>query len=271
MLHDEAVVRGSVAPSNFADAQLGRRDKLVLLTALAAVVGLAWAYLILIIAPMHMAQAEHAGMGMAVTWTATHFLLTLMMWIVMMVAMMFPSATPMVLTYATVASRIAPSQGQRMAVSLFATGYLLVWSAFSLGLTLLQLGFEQAALLSPEMVTSSPYLGGGLLIVAGLYQWSPAKDFCLKHCRAPLTFIAYKWRPGFNGALRMGIQHGAFCLGCCWALMLLLFVGGVMNLIWVALISIFVILEKLMGAGTRAGRWLSGVGLIAAGAFVLAA
>ena len=261
---------GTLAFSSLSDAQLSRRDKLVLLGTLAAVIGLAWAYLVLSMTHMNTASAHHAAMGMAVPWTATHVALTLLMWIVMMVAMMLPSATPMMLTYATVASRIAPSQHQRLSVSLFATGYIIVWSGFSLGATLLQWSLERAALLSPEIVASSTLLGGTLLITAGVYQWSPAKEFCLKQCRSPLSFIASNWRPGHDGALRMGIQHGAFCLGCCWALMLLLFVGGVMNLLWVAFISIFVLLEKLMGAGTRAGRWISGGGLITAGAFAVA-
>jgi predicted metal-binding membrane protein len=153
----------------------------------------------------------------------------------------------------------------------FTAGYLLVWFGFSLGATLLQWVLERVALLSPMMVASGPLVGGALLITAGLYQWSPTKEFCLKNCQSPLTFIASNWRSGQDGALRMGLWHGAYCVGCCWALMLLLFVGGVMNLLWVATIAMGVLLEKLIGAGTRVGRWVSGGGLVGAGALLIAA
>lgn len=255
-----------------AEALLPRRDRLLIWAALVAVVSLGWGYLVLSAAHMDMEVAAHAAMGMmAVPWTPGHFVLTFLMWAVMMVAMMLPSTAPAVLTYGAVVGRVAPAQKPLVSTALFALAYILVWAGFSLTATLLQWGLEQAALLSPVMATSSGILGGSLLILAGLYQWAPLKDFCLKHCQTPLSFIAAHWRPGAAGALAMGLRHGVYCVGCCWALMLLLFVGGVMNLLWVAAISVFVLMEKLIGSGTRAGRWLSGGALVAAGVFVLGA
>ncbi len=219
----------TLALSSLSGAVLRRRDKFVLLAALAAVVGLAWGYLVLNAAHMDMEATAHAAMGMSAhPWTGAYFSLTLLMWVVMMVAMMLPSAAPMVLTYAAVVHRLAPKQNRTASVMVFTAGYLLVWFGFSLGATLLQWGLERVALLSPTMVASTPLLGGALLIAAGLYQRSPVKEFCLKNCQSPLTFIAANWRRGQDGALRMGLWHGAYCVGCCWALMLLLFVGGVM-------------------------------------------
>jgi predicted metal-binding membrane protein len=152
----------------------------------------------------------------------------------------------------------------------FVVGYLAVWTLFSLAATGAQWALDRAALLSPMLVASSPWLGALLLAAAGLYQLTPAKDVCLRHCRAPAHFIAAHWRPGVAGALRMGAIHGAFCLGCCWALMGLLFFGGVMNLLWIAAITLFVLGEKLLPAGPRTARWtgaamILGAGLVAAG------
>jgi predicted metal-binding membrane protein len=261
----EALALGSVS-----GALLARRDKLALLAAILAVAGVAWSYLVLSAAHMSMDTAAHAAMGMSsVPWNARTAVLTFIMWAVMMVAMMLPSAAPMVLTYAAVVGRVAPEQGKQSSVAVFAAAYLLVWFGFSVGTTLLQAGLDGAALLSPTTMVLGPLLGGGLLIIAGLYQLSPLKEFCLRNCQSPLTFIASNWRPGLKGALNIGLRHGAFCVGCCWALMLLLFVGGVMNLLWVAAIAIFVLFEKLIGPGRRMGSWLSGGALIAAGTALL--
>jgi predicted metal-binding membrane protein len=258
----EALAVGSVS-----GALLARREKIALLAAILAVAGVAWSYLVLSAAHPSMDGAAHAAMGMSsVPWTANTAVLTFMMWAVMMVAMMLPSAAPMVLTYAAVVGRVAPEQGKRSSVAVFAAAYLLVWLGFSLGATLLQWSLERAAVLSSTTMALGPLLGGGLLLVAGLYQLSPLKEFCLRNCQSPLTFIASNWRPDLEGALRMGFRHGAYCVGCCWALMLLLFVGGVMNLLWVAAISVFVLLEKLIGPGTRIARWVSGGALVSAGA-----
>jgi predicted metal-binding membrane protein len=150
----------------------------------------------------------------------------------------------------------------------FAAGYILAWCGFSVGATLLQWGLAEAALLSPMMVSASPWLGGAILIVAGVYQWTPLKYACLRQCRSPLAFLMEHWQPGMPGALRLGLRHGLYCVGCCWALMLLLFVGGVMSLLWIGAITAFVLMEKLAPYRAQGGR-LSGLALVLAGAWVL--
>ena len=151
---------------------------------------------------------------------------------------------------------------------MFAAGYLAVWTAFSLLAALLQAGLEQARLLTPMLVSATPLLTGALLMLAGTYQFLPIKEACLQKCRAPLPFFMFNWRPGALGAFRMGAEHGAFCVGCCWALMLLLFVAGVMNLLWVAALAALVLAEKLLPHGGILAR-VAGASLIAAGATML--
>lgn len=201
-------------------------------------------------------------------WSALDFALMFAMWAVMMVAMMLPSAAPAILVFAAFTRR-QREQGHVMApAGAFIAGYLIAWTVFSLGATLVQWRLEALALVSPMMIATSPVLAGGLLIAAGLYQWTPLKRACLSRCRSPLDFVARHFRPGVGGALLMGVEHGILCVGCCWVLMGLLFFAGVMNLIWVALISIFVLLEKVAPFGPRGGR-LTGIPLIAAGLLVM--
>ena len=212
---------------------------------------------------------DHGGMLMIHPWTAADFVLMFLMWAVMMVGMMVPTAIPMTLIYAAVARK---AEAQRTPVApafVFVGGYVAMWAIFSAGATLAQWGLDQAALLSPMLVTTSPALGSGLLIAAGIYQLTPAKNACLEHCRTPVHFISQHWRKGAAGAFRMGLEHGAFCLGCCWALMLLLFFGGVMNLLWIAGITLFVLLEKVIPHGVGGGK-LAGAAMIVAGIVVLA-
>lgn len=243
--------------------KLPRRDSIAIVGGLAGVTLLSWIYLLLELARMDGAMAGGAMMQLR-PWAPVDFALMFAMWAVMMVGMMVPSATPMVLVYAAVA-RKASSQGELLAPTVvFVAGYVVMWTLFSAGATLLQWGLERAALLSPTMVSTSPLLGGALLVAAGLYQMTPMKDACLKHCRSPVYFISDNWRPGVGGAFRMGWLHGAYCLGCCWLLMGILFFGGVMNLLWIAAITIFVLLEKLLPAG-RAGGRIAGGALMALG------
>ncbi len=243
-----------------------KRDRAVVLAGLAGVSLLAWTYLVVTAAEMD----AMAALGVAVQvgpWTGFDFLLMFLMWAVMMVAMMVPSAAPMILLFAAI-RRKQRERGHPFApVSAFVAGYVAVWSVFSLAATLLQWGLDQAALLS-VMFGTSPILGGALLVMAGLYQWSPFKRACLRHCRSPVHFIVHRRRAGSGGAFVMGLEHGAFCVGCCWFLMGLLFVGGVMNLLWVAAIAVFVLLEKVLPFGVRAGR-VTGALLVLAGLFVL--
>jgi predicted metal-binding membrane protein len=230
----------------------------VVLTGLTGIVGLAWVYL-------YLSAIEMDTMMALKPWSGLDFTLMFLMWATMMAAMMVPSVTPVVLLYAAVLRKIAPQQPYGVSVSAFFLGYVIVWSIFSLGATTLQWLLEQLALLSPMMTSSTFVFGGLLLMAAGVYQWTPAKDACLQHCRTPLEFIARSWRVGPGGALQMGTVHGFYCIGCCWALMGLLFVGGVMNLLWVAVIAVFVLLEKVAAMGTVFGRQLSGLGLVITG------
>ena len=184
-----------------------------------------------------------------------------------MAGMMLPSAAPMILLYGQVNRRRATST-QYSPVAAFTLGYLVVWNGFSLLATGLQWYLEQQALLSPMMVSNSHLLSGALLIAAGAYQITPLKQACLRQCRSPLQFIQHYWRNGTLGAFSMGLHHGLFCLGCCWSLMLLLFVAGVMNLLWIALLSIFVLTEKLF-YHRLIHHWLSPLAMITAGAWLL--
>ncbi|MFQ5443833.1 MAG: DUF2182 domain-containing protein [Nitrospinales bacterium] len=187
-------------------------------------------------------------------WDAQYFLMMFLMWAVMMVGMMLPSVTPTVLIYAAVARKSAKEGHPAAPTGAFISGYIAMWILFSLFAALAQWGLDEAALLSPMMVSKSAGLGAGLLIAAGIYQWLPIKDQCLHQCRSPVEFISTHWRNGVMGAFRMGVSHGAFCLGCCWVLMALLFVGGVMNLLWIAAITLFVLLEKVLPLGDTGGR-----------------
>jgi len=224
-------------------------------------------------APMSM-----AGMLMSpVTWTPDHALVLFSMWWLMMIAMMLPSAAPMVLLHAAVtrtglarsddSGPNAPSHRLRSATLAFIAGYLVMWGAFSLVAVVAQWALVRGELLSAMMMPTSRFLGAGLLIAAGLWQLTPLKTVCLRHCRSPISFLSTHWRPGVGGAFRMGIKHGVFCLGCCWFLMALLFYGGVMNLIWIIGLALFVFAEKILPAGVAFGR-ATGLLLIAWGAWL---
>ena len=217
----------------------------------------------------HDRMMAEMGMSMDMPWRTADVLLAFAMWAVMMAGMMTPSAAPVVLLVAGM-NRRRGAQRVPGVVFAFGAGYLLIWVAFSAAAALSQWALHQAALLSPAMTTSSARLGAAILIAAGIYQLTPFKGTCLTHCRSPLGFLMSHWRDGTAGALRMGIAHGSYCLGCCWALMGVLFVVGVMNLLWVAAIAIFVLMEKVGPAGTLVAR-VAGVAMIAAGTYVLAA
>jgi len=259
-----------VTGSTPAPGPLPRRDRTAILFALTGVTAVAWAYLIVRAAEMEaMATAGPIAATPMRPWTGLDFALMFAMWAIMMVGMMVPTAAPMTLLYAAVARKAARQSTPPAPVAVFVAGYVAMWTLFSLGATLAQWALERAALLSPMMVSTSPRLGAGLLIAAGLYQLTPAKAACLEHCRSPAHFIAGHWRPGPSGAFRLGLEHGAYCLGCCWALMALLFVGGVMNLLWIAGLAVFVLLEKIVPLGARGGR-IAGGALILAGLLLLA-
>jgi len=244
---------------------LAKRDLILLLGALGGLVVLSWWYLI----GMSRGMGGMDGtMGIA-PWSSIDFLLMFAMWAVMMVAMMVPTALRSVLIFARIGAR-ATTRGRTLVPAYwFAAGYVLIWTFFSVVATLSQWGLDQAALLSPMLVSTSPFLGAILLISAGAWQFSPVKDTCLRHCRSPAMYIATHFRPGIPAAVQLGIRHGTYCLGCCWLLMGLLFVGGVMNLLWIAAITAFVLVEKLLPATLRASQ-LSGWAMIVAGVGYLA-
>jgi len=200
----------------------------------------------------------------ASSWTVANVLAIWSMWAVMMAAMMLPSAMPMVVTF----GRLCSHSGERMRSGAFVAAYLLIWSGFSVGATALQWTLQATALVNPMAVSTSAALTAVLLLLAGAYQFSPLKRVCLARCRTPMGFLIGEWRGGVPGALVMGLRHGLFCVGCCWALMALLFVGGVMNLAWIAALSIAAAIEKLAPRGATVASVL-GFALIIAGAFRL--
>ena len=243
-------------------------DKALVIAGLAGVVACAWAYLVPTSLDMYGRMDGAAAWMMEATWDARYLLLICLMWAVMMVAMMLPSALPTILIFRRAVRTDPQVRSPALRTFAFTAGYIVAWFGFSVGATVLQWGLAEAALLSPMMMSASPWLGGAILIVAGVYQWTPLKYACLRHCRSPLAFLVEHWQPGMPGALRLGLRHGLYCVGCCWALMLLLFVGGVMSLLWIGAITAFVLVEKLAPYGVRGGR-LSGLALMLAGAWVL--
>jgi predicted metal-binding membrane protein len=192
------------------------------------------------------------------------------MWTVMMVGMMAPSAAPMILMYARV-GRQGRTEGKPLAATgWFAAGYFSVWIGFSMAAALVQWGIERTALLDDRMASASNVFGGIILIAAGIYQWTPLKDVCLAQCQTPFTFLMRYggFRGDIAGCLLLGLRHGAYCVGCCWVLMALLFVGGVMNVLWIALLALLVLLEKV----TRVGRLIAravGVACVISGVWLL--
>jgi predicted metal-binding membrane protein len=258
-----------------------RRDRLLVGGALGATTVLAWGYVLWLAASMDMGGMDMAGSRMipnslglmapaSVPWGAVEFAFVFIMWAVMMIGMMAPSAAPMILMYARV-GRQGNVEGKPLAATgWFAAGYFLTWISFSLVATLAQWMIGQASLLDARMASTSNLLGGIVLIAAGVYQWSPLKNVCLAQCQSPIGFLMRYggFRSDLPGSLLMGLRHGAYCIGCCWVLMMLLFVGGVMNVLWIALLALLVLLEKLVPFG----RWMaraSGLACVATGAGLL--
>lgn len=277
----------------------GGSDRLIALATLLIIAALAWVWLVRESARMASMPAPGAmgggaamrmggdmqmggdmGMGGAMagpagSWDPAAFPLTFAMWAVMMTGMMLPSAAPAIALYGGLVRKHRAVGSTLPSVWLFTGGYLALWVAFSLVASALQTGLGWPNLLTPALASASVWLTAAVLLTAGIYQWLPQKDACLRRCRAPLQFLLFHWRSGRFGAFRMGAEHGAYCVGCCWALMLLLFVAGVMNLFGVAAIAAYVLIEKLFPNGrliarfAGAGLVLAGFGLIFARAFQL--
>jgi len=254
-----------------------RRDRVVVIAALVMVIIAAWIWIVFGAGTgtTAVAMTQMAGMpGMdaimqRAVWSPGYALLIFAMWWAMMVAMMLPSAAPMLLLFARVNRTQKVRDRPYVATGFFAAGYLTVWGGFSLLATGLQWGSEQVDLLGPMMTATNNWLGGAILLAAGLWQLTPIKGVCLRHCRSPLSFLAQQWRAGRLGAFRMGLEHGVYCLGCCWFLMALLFFGGIMNLFWIAGLAFFVLLEKTIPMGHWFGR-IAGVCFAAWGVLMLA-
>ena len=244
-----------------------KRDRWIVLASLVVVIGFAWAY-IFAGAGMNIDEMSGTGDSITLTWTLAYFLLMIIMWWVMMVAMMLPSAAPMILLFAAINRKSEVRGNPVVPTGVFVMGYVVAWGGFSVLATSLQWGLEELALLTPMMASASLPFGAALLVAAGIYQLTPLKHACLRHCRSPIDYLGHRWRNGATGALYMGLEHGAFCLGCCSVLMGLLFYGGIMNLLWIIGLALYVLLEKIAPAGHWIGRF-SGVALIVWGTTLL--
>jgi predicted metal-binding membrane protein len=272
-----------VAPS--ALERVLARDRWLIAAALTVLVVLAWGYLVLLSRQMGDAMpsmpampdmpnmpnmpgmAGMPGMGAPAPWAPGPLALTVLMWWAMMIGMMVPSAAPMILLFGNVQRRQLAAENPALRVALFAAGYLTIWGAFSVVAAATQAALTEAALLAPMDLTVTRWLGALIIALAGAYQLTPLKDVCLRRCRSPAEFLSSHWRRGHGGAFRMGIDHGLYCVGCCWLLMGLLFVVGVMSLLWVAAIAVFVLLEKLVPHGRTVGR-IGGVAMLLFAAYL---
>lgn len=248
--------------STSAIAGVPRRDRHLILACIALICTLAWVYLVHLGRQMS-SEMEHtnmmAAMGMAMNtpWSAADIFFTFAMWVVMMIGMMAPAATPVILLFAAAQAKRS-ERAAPLTTALFGLGYISVWVGFSAAASIVQWALHQASLLSAAMSASSPRFAGAILVTAGTYQFTRWKSNCLTHCRSPLGFLMTHWHDGKLGAFHMGVRHGIYCIGCCWALMGLLFVLGVMNLAWVATLGALVLLEKAGPQGTWVARVCGG-------------
>lgn len=258
-----------------------RRDRLIVASALGVIAALAWAYTLWLAADMDMVGMSMSGFRMipsgigmmapaTAPWSAIEFTLVFVMWAVMMVGMMAPSAAPMILMYARVGRQGRIGGKPFAATGWFAAGYFLAWAAFSLAATLAQWLLERAALLDGRMANTNTLVGAVVLIAAGIYQWTPLKDACLANCQTPFGFLMTHggFRSSIRGCIHLGLLHGTYCVGCCWTLMALLFVVGVMNVLWIALLALLILVERLTPWGRWIGR-IAGVVCIAVGAWMV--
>ncbi len=245
-----------------------QRDRAVVIAALAIITALAWAYIIWLAGDMAMDGMDMTGFRMipagqglmmpaSAPWQPLEFAYVFVMWAVMMIGMMTPSVAPMILIYARVGRQAVLSGHPFAASGWFVSGYLIAWAGFSLAATSGQWVLQRAALLTPMMESASAALSSMVLIAAGIYQWTPVKEACLSYCQAPLTFIIRHggFRRDPRGALSLGLRHGLYCIGCCWALMFLLFIGGIMNVLWIAALAALVLLEKVLPSGKFISRF----------------
>ena len=253
------------APTLLESALRSERATLAVLALALPVV--CWAWIVVMARDMYGPMTGASRWMMTPIWDAAHLALLWAMWAVMMIGMMLPSAAPAILIYGSAARRRHGADAPTLTYAL-AAGYLAVWTVFAVLATMVQRALGALLLLSPMMELTSPVTGAMLLMVAGVYQLTPLKRACLQACQSPLGFLVSRWRDGWRGAWRMGVEHGVYCLGCCWALMLLLFVGGVMNLAVIGALTLFVAFEKL-GLLGRHGTRISGALLLGTGAWMI--
>ena len=258
----------SLAPTRIERALGHQRAAAVVLLIVLPLV--CWAWIVVMARDMYGPMTGASAWMMTREWDARHVFLLLAMWAAMMAGMMLPSAAPLLLLYGAAARRRAVGGRATYEIYALAVGYVTMWSLFSVAATVAQSVLSMLLILSPMMTLTSPILGAAVLMLAGAYQMTPLKSVCLRQCQSPISFLMHHWRSGVRGAFRMGVDHGAYCLGCCWALMVLLFVGGVMNLAVIAALTAFIAFEKLGPFGVRTAR-ASGALLIGAGLWMLLA
>ncbi len=259
--------------SDFPIASLSQQDKKIVVSGLFTVAAIGWLYMFYMawaMGNMHLIDMWMPPHGGVRPWTVWDYFMLFLMWLTMMLAMMTPTAAPMVLMFATVNKQKKLKQQPYAPTFIFLAGYLVAWAIFSIVASAIQWPLHESGLLNPMMNSRSYLMSGGILIVAGLYQWTPMKDVCLHQCRTPLGFLMTAWKDGKIGAFKMGLHHGLFCVGCCWALMAVLFAVGVMNILWVILITIFVLLEKILPISPKLMRTITGLALIIWGSYWLA-
>jgi predicted metal-binding membrane protein len=245
-----------------------KRERVVGATLIVVIPLVCWTWIALMARDMYGTMLGPSAWMMTADWDAPHLLLLCAMWIAMMTAMMLPSASPLLLLYAAALRARGDAAAGRKAYAM-AAGYLLVWVLFSVAATLLQRALSAALILTPMLEPATPRAAVVLLVIAGLYQLTPLKRSCLTVRRSPLSYLVQHWGPGTYAAFRLGARHGTYCLGCCWALMLLLFAGGVMNLAVIAGLTLWVLIEKVAPFGERTAK-ISGVALLAVAAWVFA-
>ena len=238
-----------------------KQERLVTATLLILIPLACWTWIALMARDMYGTMLGPSAWMMTSTWDTPHLLLLWAMWAVMMIGMMLPSVAPLALLYAgTLPTRGEAGSGRQLYA--LGAGYVTVWALFSVGATVLQRILSSALLLNPMMEPATPIAAAGVLVIAGVYQLTPLKTACLRVCRSPLSFLLQHWRSGAAGAFRLGLRHGVYCLGCCWALMLLLFAGGVMNLVTIIALTVWVLVEKFAPFGEQTAR-VSGIALLA--------
>lgn len=241
-------------------AEVFNQSRAIVITGIITLSVLAWGYMV------YLGWHASAGTG-AGTHHSASFLFVFVMWSVMMVAMMVPSAAPTILMFDTIVKNQAGNESRVSMTTVFIAGYLATWTVYSGFAAMGQLWLQNAALISTAMARSAPIVSGVLLVVAGLFQFSSLKYACLKHCRSPVGFFMSHWQDGQKGALLMGLRSGTYCVGCCWALMVLMFVAGAMNVFWMAVLALFILVEKLIPWGRRFSQ-TSGVVMIAWGIWI---